>query len=336
MKKLISVWLIISFFTLSGGTFSKVFANATKTVSTLGKGIFTLAIYGYDESAYNTDSILIINFDAQKNNISFLQIPRDTYFSVEDVYTGKINGVVPSLLNKGNDILGSSQKMTDCISDSLGIRIDGFIGLTPSAVSNFIDTLGGVEINIPIEITGKSLKGETIKLNKGYNLLDGEAAIVLLRHRASYPLGDLERMDMQKLFLSALSARLFERLNIPLVYKLVSSQDKGIYSNLNLLEFLIFAIKESGRIKTSTLCFATLPGTATTSNKGVSFYSVNYYASNQVLKKMFYTYNSSFDANNCFLNKNDKKFYDIYFSKELAYKIYFSQDLKDINFIVTQ
>ena len=333
MKKIIAIGLILSLITLSGGTISTLFKSASYLASDLGRKTYCFAVLGYDEAAYNTDSIIVISLNPSKSSISFLQIPRDTYFEFDGAYSGKINGVVPTLISQGSDIASASNTLVQNLSSSVGISINGFIGLTPIAVKNFVDAIGGVEIDLPIDITGRDPYGNSVRLQKGYNLLDGNAAVVLLRHRASYPLGDIERIDMQKLFISALSSQLSNSLSLPLAYKLLSRMDDCVYSNLNLLELFIFGIKELGRIKNSSLSYATIPGEALMADNGVSYYCINKYASANVVSEICFSRNYSFDENKRFLKKYDGKFSEVYYSKNVSYKIYTNGDVENIKFI---
>ncbi len=331
MKKILSIWLLISIFSISGDTIAKVKSCMADVVNTVGKGSYTCLVYGFDSSSGNTDTIIALNYNAVENSISFIHIPRDSYFNFGTAQN-KINQIVPTCINAGNDKKDGLNTLTKELSESLGIDIDGYTALTEEAVANLVDMIGGININVPCDIEGTDIDGNKVEIKRGEQHLSGKECLVLIRHRSTYPLGDLSRIDMQKVFLSAFVKDLFENINASLAIKLFTTKDEGITTNVNIVEFLSFFIKNLGRIKNASVKFATLPGEAVISDSGVSYFGINKKASVALLSELGFLRPSGFDPCGKFLYDSGR-FKEIYFSENIKYRIYTSDELKSLRII---
>ncbi len=331
MKKILSIWLLISIFSISGDTIAKVKSCMADVVNTVGKGSYTCLVYGFDNSSGNTDTIIVLNYNAVENLISFIHVPRDSYFNFGTAQN-KINQIVPMRINAGDDKKDGLNTLTKELSESLAIDIDGYTALTEGAVANLIDMIGGVNINVPCDIEGTDIDGNKVEIKMGEQHLSGKECLVLIRHRSSYPLGDLSRIDMQKIFLSAFVKDLFENINASFAIKLFTTKDKGITTNVNIVEFLSFFIKNLGRIKNANVKFATLPGEAVISDSGVSYFGINKKASVTLLSELGFINTGSFDPNFKFLY-NTGRLKEVYFSEKIKHKIYTSEDLNSLRII---
>ena len=182
MKKIISIGIICAIVFLPGNIFSFLKNSITSIADNISKTNYTFLLCGYDEAAHNTDSIIVANYDRDSECVSFLQIPRDTYYNFSSGYN-KINQYVPNMVASGETISDAMQSFTDEISKALGIKIDGYAGYTMEAMANIIDDLGGIDVNLPISVSGIDLNGEKVILNKGKNHLSGNEAIIFVRYR---------------------------------------------------------------------------------------------------------------------------------------------------------
>ena len=202
MKRIIIFVLLIAF-SLSFGR-SLVACAAQGGISKDGqKTKYTYLVIGFDDAYDNTDALILATYDTVTNGASFLQIPRDTYV-FRDGRGMKINGVYPSILEEKKDRFESALNFSSFVGNLLGVSVDGFVGFTAGAFSRLIDHIGGVDITFQKDFVYKDgTDNVEINIKKGTHHFSGEQALRFVRYRKGYALGDLGRIDAQKLFLSA-------------------------------------------------------------------------------------------------------------------------------------
>ena len=224
-------------------------------------GVYNILCVGRDDAAFNTDALLLVSFDTQNHTANVVQIPRDTYCD-----GGKINALWAKYRTraKKNGIVDADSSAMDTlcktIEQTLCIKIDHWVLCGLTAVREVVDALGGVTVNVPYDMDyDDPIQNLSIHLTAGKQTLDGAQAEGLIRFRAGYIRGDLGRIDMQKLFLSALleKARQVSLLTLP---SIVTTAAKHITSDLSFSDLIFFA-KSAQKLNTAHVSFLTLPGT---------------------------------------------------------------------------
>lgn len=152
-----------------------------------------------------TDIMMIISFDIDKNTISMLQLPRDTYVGADETVTGKLNAIYGRGESWGK---GGIEGLIQYINETYDIPIDHYATVNMTAFRNVVDGIGGVEMDVPFTFT---LEGVTVEAGK--QVLNGEQAEKFVRKRhgnesSIYLEGDNGRMKMQRLFIAALAKQL--------------------------------------------------------------------------------------------------------------------------------
>lgn len=156
--------------------------------------------YGTNDSNTNdgmTDMILYMHFDLQNHKISMLQIPRNTL--VAGVYNSG-NGQINSVALSNNGIAD----LAECVNKMFGLPVDDYITIDMASLKKIVDTFGGVEVFVPHDM---DYAGSVLR--QGYQTLDGDAAEFFVRCRKGqgYERSDLDRLNMQRYFYSALFRR---------------------------------------------------------------------------------------------------------------------------------
>ncbi|MDD3430271.1 MAG: LCP family protein [Oscillospiraceae bacterium] len=158
----------------------------------------------YSNGLGMTDVILYVTFDLKQNQVSVLQIPRDSFVG-EEVLTGgtcKINAVFSNGDNKSSRI----SNLAKVINDQYQLPIDRYVTIDMKAFRTIIDTFGGIEMNIPWDIYDDY--GNVIEA--GTKKIDGATAEFILRQRHMYNTGDYGRLELQQYFYSALLRTLLD------------------------------------------------------------------------------------------------------------------------------
>ena len=224
-------------------------------------GVYNILCAGRDDTAFNTDALILVSFDTQNGCAGIVQIPRDTYLD-----GGKINALwakYRSRAKKNGDADADSAAMDalcETLEQTLCIKIDHWILCGLTAVREVVDALDGVTVNVPYDMDYDDPdQNLSIHLTAGEQTLDGTQAEGLIRFRSGYIRGDLGRVDMQKLFLSALLEK-GKQISLLTLPSIVTTAAKHISSDLSFSDLIFFA-KSAQKLDASRVSFLTLPGT---------------------------------------------------------------------------
>ena len=295
--------------------------NIYTDLTTSGR-IYNVLVLGNDEASGLSDVLLIVSCDTNKKQINVLQIPRDTYAEYTDAAYRKINGARNSL--------GSAKAVADFLGDTLSIPIDRYITLELDTVGRVVDVLGGVEIDVPMDMVYEDpYQGLSINIRKGKQTLSGEQAKQFVRYRSGYTRGDLDRLDAQKLFLSSLIKKISDQSNIFSVLEILGTVIKSAETDISY-EYCFEIIKELGIPSMENIAFVTLPGCDIQSSSGAWYYVMNRRASYDVIKERFAPdiTEDEFDEKRRFTSSAGKGFCDIYEACEgYETKIYSAREM---------
>lgn len=277
---------------------------------------FTFLLVGLDDAAMNTDVLCLASYDVQENRISLIQIPRDTYF--RPAATTKINGILPEKINRGMPIKKALSELRSDIEYTLGIRIDGYAAITTEAFRSVVDSIGGVYIDLPEELYNVLKENDEFSsLKVGQNLLFGDAALAFVRHRSSYPGGDLSRLGVQRIFARGALDTLFKRGEFGSLIKDLRKTE-GLYVDFSLFDAASI-LRNTSALRSATIVGATMPGAAVTLN-GISYYVLNRDSSDGLLYKHFPSRGGSFDPSGALTNTKITEIKTIYNDKSIAYR----------------
>ena len=285
-----------------------------------GQDVYNVLILGRDNAAGLCDVIMLGSINTSSGDICFMQIPRDTYFNYSDSTYKKINGIY--------NALGSASAVSNAISTSLGIKIDYYLSLGLDAVSNLVDAVGGIEIDIPRDMDySDPSQNLSIMFKAGRQTLNGKSAVEFLRYRSGYLTGDLGRIDAQKLFLNAFAKKVASISNpftLYNVFKLVCQNGETNIKESDLISIGLKCMKAKG----GTVSYVTSPGKAIQSEEsGAWYYILSKSAMAKLLTSHFYG-TGNFDEQARFVDKDKKSFYDIY-NKSCEVKIYTADDIEN-------
>ncbi len=172
-----------------------------------------------DLGAYNTDTLMVATIDPVSKVISVLGIPRDMWIDVHRpgnvVYKDRVNASYATgfQADGGTFEAGANQLMKDVQAD-FGIVIDYWAIMDFKGVENLIDTVGGVTVSIPEELSVPSwyytdddqTNPHYESFPPGYATLNGYRAVAFGRYRND---SDLFRVKRQQVILRATLAKVF-------------------------------------------------------------------------------------------------------------------------------
>lgn len=234
------------------------------------EGVYNFLILGKDRIALNTDVMMLITYDVLKNDVSIMQIPRDTYiytqgtqgtlrsFKINTLYSiGYINAY-----NSGskNYIIDGLASATEEIEKAMSVEIDYTFLVNLDGLVNIIDALGGMWIDIPVDMEYQDPEqGLYINLSAGYQFINGNQAEQFVRFRDDFLEGDLGRVKAMQIFLTALAKQIFTSINLNNVDDIVSAIAENVTTVMPLKDMMYFA-KNLLKTDMSKIRMITLPG----------------------------------------------------------------------------
>ena len=144
-----------------------------------------------------TDTVLLVHLPSpgSESPATVVSLPRDSYVTIPGYGKDKINAAYT---------LGGAPLLTRTVEQATGLRLDHYLEIGFGGFAALVDALGGVTL-CPDEPIDDPLAG--LNLPAGCQNLTGATALGYVRSRAT-PRADLDRMAHQRLFLSALLARI--------------------------------------------------------------------------------------------------------------------------------
>lgn len=191
----------------------------------LGQG--RIVILGTDKVAANTDVMLSVQLDHGRTIVT--QVPRDTFIESDRYGVLKANALYAT---------GGIEAVKGEIGRLLGSPSDHYVIVNLDAVQHAADALGGVEVEVPKRMAYvDQSQGLVIDLYPGRQVLRGTDLEGFLRFRND-ELGDIGRMERQKLVLNALFRRLAEPGTLTRLPQLLAIAGQDIKTDLSPVELV--------------------------------------------------------------------------------------------------
>ena len=229
-----------------------------------------------DEEGTRTDTIMVGCYNSVTNGIDIMSIPRDTLVSATaanfEIMQERNPGLTDStmMVNAIHSYAGSEdgpEMLTEELESMLDINIDYYIRVDFDAFHYFIDSIGGVDFDVPRDMKYDDPTQDLhIDLKAGMQHLDGEKAEQLVRFRkdnygGGYALGDIERIQVQQDFFKALVKKAVSADTIkssPQAY--VTTLFKYVTTNAGVKDAVKY-ISVIDKLNTDNINSYTLPGT---------------------------------------------------------------------------
>jgi LCP family protein required for cell wall assembly len=172
-----------------------------------------------DQAPPRADSIMLIR--AGGTTFRKLSIPRDSYAEIPGFGPQKINAGF-SLGDAGSD--GNTELMIRTVESFLNIDINHVIVVDFTGFVDFINAIGGVEVDLKHKVCGvvaggRKNGGQSMRLSKGSHTLNGDQALLLsrIRENTCNPAEtDIDRAARQQLILAGIKNRLTDPLRAPI------------------------------------------------------------------------------------------------------------------------
>ena len=198
--------------------------NTSKDVDVVSE-VFNIYISGIDtygtvSSVSRSDVNIVVTVNPNTRQVLLTSIPRDYYVQLHDT-----TGYKDKLTHAG--IYG-----TDCsiktIEDLLDIDINYYFKVNFTSLIDIVDALGGV--NVYADQSFSTWNG--YHFTKGYNKVDGNAALAFVRERKTFTNGDRQRGINQQALISAMINKCISKEILTKYTSLLNSVKGSIITNM--------------------------------------------------------------------------------------------------------
>ncbi len=160
---------------------------------------------------FRSDTLMLIR--AGGGTFRQLSIPRDTLADVPGRGPQKINSAYAA---------GGAELAVETVEGLLGLNVDEVAIIDFDGFRSFIDTIGGVKVDLPTDVCSNVSEGAfALDLKQGEHTLNGFQAITLARTRSNtcgsgeFTGTDVERTQFQQLILDGIKGRLTDPFRLP-------------------------------------------------------------------------------------------------------------------------
>lgn len=278
--------LIVSLFLLSA-EIDKVFPRSIKHALKNGQPA-NILLLGIDarpeETDARSDTIILCSIDNSIRKVVLVWIPRDTRIDTAN-RSKKINMV--------NQLKGPRATCRE-VEKLMGSRVDYYIVTNFKGFERIIDILGGVYMNVDINLSSPS---SGVYLTKGYHRLSGKEALKYARYRGRID-GDIGRTQRQQKLVQALRKQILQKETIMKIPDLVAELQQNVQTNISFSDMLYLAGMIPD-IEEYNIITQTMPGYAYTNPySGASYWEVDRQVSHSLLESLFHGHKYEIDLEN--------------------------------------
>lgn len=205
--------------------------------------------YGTDDANFRADTIILARIDPQNKQATLVSIHRDTYVNFgTDGGKQKINAaysIGAAKKEAGQDSSGAAYTV-ETISKFAGVPITHYAEIDFDQFCNVVDTLGGIEVDVPVDVYDPEYTGADIKA--GRQVLNGDNALKLCRARHAYDKygdGDVYRAANQRMVIGAILKKVLQS-DIATITNSINTLSGSVTTDFSITDLLSLATQFQG------------------------------------------------------------------------------------------
>jgi LCP family protein required for cell wall assembly len=166
---------------------------------------------GEQDTAYRTDTMIVLTLDPVTMHAGMLSIPRDLWVPIPGYDNGRIN--TANFLGDAYNYPGGGPALArKTVEQVLGVPINFYARVNFTAFEELVDNIGGITVDVPEDIYDpdyptEDYGTEVFSISKGTHTMDGATALKFARTRHSLTNGDFDRARNQQLVLLAVKQK---------------------------------------------------------------------------------------------------------------------------------
>jgi LCP family protein required for cell wall assembly len=187
--------------------------------------------YGAADSNYRSDSMMLVRVDPQNKQLTLVSLHRDTLMDFGENGKQKLNAAYS---------IGGPSYCVEQISKFAGVPISHYAEIDFDSFCSIVDQIGGIEVDVPIEIDDESYTGH---LDAGLQTLNGEQALILARSRHAYDDygdGDIYRAANQRMVIAAIVKKVLAS-DMATMTSTISTMADSVTTDMSLTDILSLA-----------------------------------------------------------------------------------------------
>ena len=215
----------------------EVTVESNKNYDSLVDQPFSILLMGVDSETEGlnansrADSLILATVNPQKLSVTMTSIPRDSYVEIPCYNNMK------DKINHANN--GGTTCVIETVENWFDIVIPYYVKINFKGFVELIDAIGGIYMYVPQTIieqnSDRNWGDDIVYVEQGYQILDGEQALALARHRKTLANGDLGRAEsQQEVIRAAISQMLTEMNSINEVLKVIEVLGNNIETNISM------------------------------------------------------------------------------------------------------
>lgn len=248
--------------------------------TTIADKKINVAILGTDAEEIHSDVNIVVSFDTETGEASFVSVPRDTQvfmsesMMLEMQNNGRGDYIPTKYGTKGECKLcelyayagpeKNNEYVVQAIESLLNVDIDHYIQINLNAFKEIVDAVGGVDMYVPMDMYWdmRDTGGPLIDLKEGQQHLDGDKAEQLVRFRKGYAQQDVGRVSTQQDFILALITKILDSENvIGDLTKTINAVYKYVTTDISLGDCISY-LKYIPLVDITKISMETIPGEA--------------------------------------------------------------------------
>lgn len=193
-----------------------------------------------DDPVWRTDVMMIAFLDPGSGRAAILSLPRDLYVDIPTRGWDRLN--IADFWGEYTKYPGGGPGlMRHVIDENFGIRVDKYARVDFDGFKTIIDTLGGVDVNVPCDLEDDFIDSSSptgfrhFSVLAGMNHMDGETALMFVRQR--HNTGDVNRALRQQRVVYALREKILSPnivTKIPALYQQLQSTVQTDFGTIDL------------------------------------------------------------------------------------------------------
>jgi LCP family protein required for cell wall assembly len=194
-----------------------------------------------DGGSLNTDTMMIVHVPADGTKATLISLPRDSYVDIPGYGKDKLNAAYTDAYTHAGGTPDQKRAaggalLVQTIQGLTGLQLDHFVQVDLLGFYRISLAIGPVQVNMCAAVKEPD---SGIDLKKGVNSIQGTQALAFVRQRYNFPngLGDLDRVERQRYFLTATFRKLTSAgtlLNPSKLQRLLTAVQKSVYMDSGL------------------------------------------------------------------------------------------------------
>lgn len=189
-----------------------------------------------EETVWRTDVMMVVFLDIGNGRAAVLSLPRDLYVDIPTRGWDRLN--IADFWGEYTKYPGGGAGLLSrVIGENFGIRVDHFARVDFDGFKQIIDTVGGVDVNVPCDLEDDFIDPSSpsgfrhFEVTAGVTHMNGDTALMFVRQRHGN--GDVSRAQRQQRVISALRSKVLSTDIITKLPQLYSQLQNAVQTDFS-------------------------------------------------------------------------------------------------------